>query len=31
VLNPEDVAANHVGADEQETFLVLPHPEVLEY
>ncbi len=31
VLEPEDVAAITLAAIEQETFLVLPHPEVLEY
>ncbi|NMN98339.1 SDR family NAD(P)-dependent oxidoreductase [Antrihabitans stalactiti] len=31
VLEPEDVAAITLAAIEEETFLVLPHPEVLEY
>ena len=31
VLEPEDVAAITLAAIEQETFLVLLHPEVLEY
>ena len=31
VLEPEDVAMITLAAIEEETFLVLPHPEVLEY
>jgi NAD(P)-dependent dehydrogenase (short-subunit alcohol dehydrogenase family) len=31
VLEPEDVAAITLAAIEEETFLVLPHPEVLKY
>ncbi|MFC7505732.1 SDR family oxidoreductase [Nocardioides sp. CPCC 206347] len=31
VLEPEDVAAITLAAMEEETFLILPHPEVLEY
>ena len=31
VLEPEDVAQSAVEALEEERFLVLPHPEVLEY
>ena len=31
VLEPEDVAAITLAAIEEERFLVLPHPEVLEY
>ena len=31
VLEPEDVAQSALEALEEERFLVLPHPEVLEY
>jgi hypothetical protein len=31
VLEPEDVAGVVVDALREETFLVLPHPEVLEF
>ncbi len=31
VLEPEDVAQSSIEALEEERFLVLPHPEVLEY
>ncbi|PVG81194.1 dehydrogenase [Nocardioides gansuensis] len=31
VLEPEDVAAITLAAIEEESFLILPHPEVLEY
>ncbi len=31
VLEPEDVAQSALDALEEERFLVLPHPEVLEY
>ncbi|TQC44166.1 hypothetical protein EEB14_38900 [Rhodococcus sp. WS4] len=31
VLEPRDVAVIALAAIEEETFLILPHPEVLEY
>jgi hypothetical protein len=31
VLEPEEVAQSTIEALEEERFLVLPHPEVLEY
>lgn len=31
MIEPEDVAESCIRAIEEETFLVLPHPEVLEY